>query len=186
MVSEGAIITPAARDAISDFNVSLKVAGEPTRHVPAVPRFRLIGFGYCPDLKEISPWVGELFDELGIEYRNHGQNRGTDILTQTDQICRHVQDGTYWRGVILDSNGIATSVLANKYSGIRAALVSDPLMALIGRETADINLLVLAGDHLGRETIRQIGKTFLETAYDGKNNRHKLERINAIEEKKGL
>ena len=130
--------------------------------------------------------VGLWVDELGIEYRNHGQNGGADILTQTAQICRQIQDGAYWRGVILDNNGIATSVLANKFSGLRSALISDPLMALIGRQSADINLLVLAGDHLGRETIRQIGKTFLETEYDGKKHRHKLERINAIEEKKGL
>ncbi len=50
-VREGAIITPAARDAINDFGVTLRVAGEPARHVPAVPRFRLIGFGYAPDQK---------------------------------------------------------------------------------------------------------------------------------------
>lgn len=185
-VREGAIITPAARDAINDFGVTLKIAGEPTRHVPAVPRYRLIGFGYAPDQNEISPWVAELFDDLGIEYRNHGHSRGDDILTQTAQICKQIQDGAYWRGVILDTDGIAISVLANKFSGIRSALISDPNMAQIGRKTVDINLLVLAGDHLGRETIRQIGKIFLETEYDGENNRQHLERINEIDEKEGL
>jgi len=147
-VREGAIITPAARDAINDFGVTLKIAGEPTRQVPAVPRFRLIGFGYVLDQKDISPWVAELFDDLGIEYRNHGQNTGDDILAQTAQICKQIQDGAYWRGVILDTDGIAISVLANKYSGIRSALISSPDMALIGRKTVDINLLVLAGAHL--------------------------------------
>ena len=151
---------PAAKDAINDFNVTLKVAGEPTRHVPAVSRFRLIGFGYCPALDDISPWVGELFDVLGIEYRNHGKRRGDDINAQTAQICRQIQDGAYWRGVILDSNGIASNVLANKFIGIRSALISDPQMALTARRTTDINLLVMAGDHLGRETIRQIAKKY--------------------------
>ncbi|MFC1480688.1 RpiB/LacA/LacB family sugar-phosphate isomerase [Candidatus Neomarinimicrobiota bacterium] len=186
LVKEGAIITPAARDAINDFDVAIKIAGETTRHVPAAPRFRLIGFGYAAEQDEISHWVGGLFDDLGIEYRNHGQGTGDDILAQTVQICKHIQDGIYWRGVILDTDGIATDVLANKFAGIRSSLISEPQMALIGRQTADINLLVLAGSHLGRETIRQIGRVFLKTDFDGENNCHNLERINEIEEKKGI
>ncbi len=184
-VSEGAIITPAARDAIKHLSVTLQVAGEPTRNVPAVPRFRLIGFGFCPAQKDISAWVEELFDVLGIEYRNHGKSHGADIYAQTAQICRQIQDGAYWRGIILDSNGIAASVLANKFTGIRSAVISDPHMALIGRQTTDLNLLVLAGDHLGRKSISQIAKNFLETEYDGEKHHHKLERISEIEEGKG-
>lgn len=184
-VNEGAIITPAAKDAINDLRVTLKIGGRPTHHVPAVPRYRLIGYGYAPEQAAISPWLGELFNELGIEYRNHGKSRGDDLLAQTAQVCKQIQDGAYWRGIILDTDGIAASVLANKFSGVRAVLISDPRMAQIGRQTADINLLVLGGDHLGRETMRQICKIFLETDYDGENNLRKLEIINKQDDIEG-
>src|SRR5262245_62498679 len=70
-------------------------------------------------------------------------------------VAERVSRGEAERGVLLCTNGIGMSIVANKFPGVRAALVGDVLGARMAREHNDANGLVLGGGMAGRLHARQ-------------------------------
>jgi RpiB/LacA/LacB family sugar-phosphate isomerase len=61
------------------------------------------------------------------------------------QVSQQVSNGDADRGILICTTGIGMSILANKYPGVRAALVQDLEAARTSREHNDANILVLGG-----------------------------------------
>ena len=59
-------------------------------------------------------------------------------------VAEKVSRGEAARGVLVCTNGIGMSIAANKYPGVRAALVGDATAARMAREHNDANVLVMA------------------------------------------
>lgn len=92
-----------------------------------------------------------------------------------------VLDGRADRAVLVCGSGIGMSIAANKYPGIRAALVSEPHMAEMSRKHNDANVLVLPGWKLAAQEVEQILRVWLETDFEGGRHRRRLDKITAIE-----
>ena len=60
------------------------------------------------------------------------------------------------RGVLVCTSGIGMSIIANKFPGVRAALVQDLDGARSSREHNDANVLVLSGAKTDKSLARQI------------------------------
>src|SRR5262249_20918251 len=54
------------------------------------------------------------------------------------------------RGILICTNGIGMTIVANKFPGVRAALVGDATAARMAREHNDANVLVLGGGMTGK------------------------------------
>lgn len=95
-----------------------------------------------------------------------------------------VADPERARGIFICGTGIGMDVVANKYRGLRAALVHDRETAVQSREHGDTNVLVLAADTLDEARAREIVTAFLDTSFSGEE-RHvrRLAKIREIEEK---
>jgi deoxyribose-phosphate aldolase len=78
-------------------------------------------------------------------------------------VARLVSTGKCTRGVIVDGAGIGSSMMANKFPGVRAALCYDMSSANNAREHNDANVLTLGAGLIGGALATQILKTFLET-----------------------
>ncbi|HDD35827.1 MAG TPA: ribose 5-phosphate isomerase B [Candidatus Desulfofervidus auxilii] len=81
-------------------------------------------------------------------------------------------------GILICGTGIGMSIVANRFSGIRAALCREPFTAKMARLHNNANVLVLGGRIVGDGIAIEIVKTFLETPFEG--GRHER-RINLIE-----
>ena len=68
-------------------------------------------------------------------------------------------------GVLICGSGIGMSIAANKFAGIRAAHVSDPISARLAREHNDANVICLGSRFLAPEYAFEILKIFLNTPY---------------------
>ncbi len=98
------------------------------------------------------------------------------------EVAEKVFSGKCERGILICSTGIGMSIAANKFPGIRAAMVWDPKVAELTRQHNDSNILCLSGDYVEEKNILDIVKKWLVTPFKGGHHKMRLEKI----EKKGV
>jgi ribose 5-phosphate isomerase B len=119
----------------------------------------------------------------GVEVLDVGTN-GKESVDYPDYgraVAERVARGEVERGVLICTNGIGMSIVANKFSGVRAALVGDATAARMAREHNDANVLVLGGGMTGTFHARELLRIFLETPFAGGRHQRRVDKIGEIE-----
>jgi len=101
------------------------------------------------------------------------------------EVSLRVSQGDAERGVLVCTSGIGMSIIANKYPGIRAALVQDLDGARSSREHNDANILVLGGAKTENILAQRILETWLETPFAGGRHQRRVDKISAAERELG-
>ena len=101
-------------------------------------------------------------------------------------VAERVSRGEAARGLLLCTNGIGMSIVANKFPGVRAALVADVTTARMAREHNDANVLVLGGGMTGGFLARELVDVFLATPFAGGRHQRRVDKIADIERELGL
>jgi ribose 5-phosphate isomerase B len=102
------------------------------------------------------------------------------------EVSRSVSAGEAERGVLVCTSGIGMSIIANKFPGVRAALVHDVDGARSSREHNDANVLVLSGAKTDALLARQIIQTWLATPFAGGRHQRRIDKISQIETDLGI
>ena len=100
-----------------------------------------------------------------------------------EAVANAVARGDAWRGVVIDSAGIGSSIAANKVPGARAALCYDRATARNSREHNDANIISLGARLISAEAAREILAVWLETEFGGGRHQKRVDKIRAIEER---
>jgi ribose 5-phosphate isomerase B len=121
---------------------------------------------------------------LDIAARDLGahDDRSVDYPDYAAQVARLVASGEARCGVLLCGTGIGMSIAANKFSGIRAALVHDVTTARMSRLHNDANVLVLGGGLLGDRLLRDIVEAWFRVDFEGGRHQRRLDKITALEQ----
>ena len=128
----------------------------------------------------------ELKEALVAELRARGEevlDLGTNGPASVDypdfgrDVAERVSRGEAARGVLLCTNGIGMSIVANKFPGVRAALVGDATAARMAREHNDANVLVLPARFVSDEEGLSILKTWLDTPFEGGRHQRRVTKI---------
>jgi ribose 5-phosphate isomerase B len=125
-----------------------------------------------------------LLKRLGHEFQDLGCDgpAAVDYPDFAAPVARAVAKGTADVGILMDGSGIGMSIAANKFCGVRAALVHDEVTARRSREHNHCNVLCLGTDLLSEDQIRQIVEIFLSTNFvDGRHTK-RIEKLKAIED----
>lgn len=96
-------------------------------------------------------------------------------------VAEAVSDGRVRRGILICGTGIGMSIVANKFSGVRAALCYDVFTAKVSRLHNDANILVLGEQVLEESTALEVVRVWLTTGFDGGRHARRLAKINEIE-----
>jgi ribose 5-phosphate isomerase B len=121
--------------------------------------------------------LGHQLEDLGCE-----GSTAVDYPDFAAPVARAVASGSADVGILMDGSGIGMSIAANKFVGVRAALVHDEVTARRAREHNHCNVLCLGTDLLSEDQIRQIVEIFLSTGFaDGRHVR-RIEKLKAIED----
>jgi ribose 5-phosphate isomerase B len=132
----------------------------------------------------------ELKDSLVRHLRSNGYDvrdlgtQGSESVDYPDfarEVALSVASGKAGRGVLICTSGIGMSIVANKFPGVRAALVQDAAGARSSREHNDANVLVLSGARTDRLLAQQIIDVWLETAFAGGRHQRRLDKIHRLE-----
>jgi ribose 5-phosphate isomerase B len=86
------------------------------------------------------------------------------------------------RGIAICGSGVGASVVANKVSGVRAALINDHFSAHQGVEDDNLNLLCLGGRITGYMAAEEYVQAFLNAKFTGlERHMRRLQKVHLLE-----
>lgn len=132
-------------------------------------------------------FVVQFLRAKGIEIEDMG-TKGSESVDYPDfgrLVSLQVSKGKAERGILVCTNGIGMSILANKFPGIRAALVHDLRGAQMSREHNNSNILVLGGGVTEKSLAEEILEIWLQTPFAGGRHQRRLDKIAEVERELG-
>jgi ribose 5-phosphate isomerase B len=129
--------------------------------------------------------IMDLLTELGISYEDFGPQTddSVDYPDYARPVAEGVQSGKFDRGILICGTGIGISIAANKFKGIRCALVHDVFSAKATRCHNDSNVLAMGERVIGPGLAREIVATWLNTDFEGGRHTKRVDKITEIEAK---
>lgn len=98
-------------------------------------------------------------------------------------VADKVSKGDYKRGIVICKTGVGVSIVANKFPGVRAALVMNKEVAELTRKHNDSNVLALAAGFVSIDVAKELVKIWLLTEPEGGRHQKRIDQILAIEQK---
>ena len=136
---------------------------------------------------ELKDFLVQVLRSKGIEVEDMG-TKGSESVDYPDfgrLVSLKVSKKEAERGVLICTNGIGMSILANKFPGIRAALVHDLKGAQMSREHNNSNVLVLGGGVTEKSLAERILEIWLQTPFAGGRHQRRLDKIAQVEQELG-
>ena len=90
-----------------------------------------------------------------------------DYPDYAEAVAAVLRDGQAERGIIVCGSGAGVCIAANKFPGIRAAVVHDVYTAHQAVEHDDMNVLCIGARVIGVNLAREIVEAFLRAAFSG-------------------
>ena len=132
---------------------------------------------------ELKSVLIEALRQRGLDPRDLGTDNGdsVDYPDFAEKVAAAVSRGAADCGVLICGTGIGMSIVANKFPGVRAALVTDEYMARMAKEHNNANILVLGGRVLDAMAASRIVGVWLDAVYEGGRHQRRLDKIASIE-----
>ena len=124
-----------------------------------------------------------MMDELGIEYRDFGTD-STEAVDYPDfiaPVARAVSRGEYDRGIVLGGSGTGEAIAANKIRGIRCVQAANPVIARLGRQHNDANVIAIGARVTNVEVAEACVREFLDAEFEGGRHVRRIAKIAALE-----
>ncbi|REK69498.1 ribose 5-phosphate isomerase B [Paenibacillus paeoniae] len=135
------------------------------------------GYRLKDELVPIIEALGHEIEDVGCDCE-----QSVDYPDYALPVCEMVASGKADRGILICGTGIGMSIAANKYPGIRCALVHDIFSAKATREHNDTNVLAMGERVIGPGVAGEIVKVWLETLFSNEG-RHvgRIEKVMQLE-----
>ncbi len=127
-------------------------------------------------LKDI---IIEHLEELEFEVLDRGATDTTpvDYPDIAKKVAKDIKTMQANFGILACNTGIGMSIAANKFQGIRAALVHSVEDARLAREHNDANIMVVAGNSITPDVLKSMLDTFFLTEFEGGRHERRLSKI---------
>ena len=104
-----------------------------------------------------------------VDYPDFAQAVAQDILEKKADF-----------GLLVCGSGIGISIAANRFKGIRAALVTNEDYARLSRQHNNANIIAFGGRFTSYEDAEKWLKIFLSTPFEGGRHERRIEKIDLI------
>lgn len=120
--------------------------------------------------------------ENKYDFIDHGcyNEDSVDYPIFAKKVCEDIKNGFSDRGILVCTTGIGMSIYANKFKGIRAALVFNQEMASLTRKHNDSNIICFAGKYISLNDAKECVEIFMREGFSGEEKH--VRRINMIKE----
>lgn len=135
------------------------------------------GFGLKTELKAFLAEQGHSVKDFGTFSKDPVDYPDIAFL-----IAQGVARGDYERGILVDTTGIASAIVANKVMGVRATPCADAVTVKSSREHNDANVLCLGAGLLNADQARSLVATWLSTPFAGGRHQRRVDKISQVEE----
>lgn len=132
---------------------------------------------------ELKEHILAYLKQRNIEVRDLGTDNGdsVDYPDFGEKVARAIARGEAEKGILVCGTGIGMSIVANKFPGVRAALVWDDFTAQMSKEHNNANIIVLGGRVQTPEAACRMIGIWLDTAFEGGRHQQRLDKIAQIE-----
>jgi ribose 5-phosphate isomerase B len=121
---------------------------------------------------EVIDYGVSMESDKSVDYPDYAAILATDIST-----------GKIERGILICGTGIGMSITANKFPGVRAAIVTDEFTARMCRAHNDANVICLGSRVLNPHRATEFVNIWLDTKFEGNRHKTRLDKIRDIERK---
>ena len=128
---------------------------------------------------ELKEALKQHLQKLGLTVHDYGtqSKESTDYPDYAERVALAVTGGAAEFGLLVCTTGIGMSMAANKYRGIRAALVWNEDLAAISRRHNNANVLCLGGRIVSAELGGKILDAFLAAEFEGGRHERRVEKL---------
>jgi ribose 5-phosphate isomerase B len=128
---------------------------------------------------ELKARVEQVLRSMGYEVADLGADSAvaSDYPDYAHPLARQVSAGEAERGVLLCGSGIGMDIVANRYPGVRAAVIWNPELAELSRKHNDTNVLVLPARFLSEDEALAILRAWLATPFEGGRHARRVAKI---------
>jgi ribose 5-phosphate isomerase B len=133
------------------------------------------GFSLKLQVKTLLEKMGHTVEDAGC----HNED-SVDYPVYGKAVATGVAKGEAARGILICGSGLGMSMIANRFTGVRAALCNDLFSAVLSRQHNDANLLVMGGRLIGSDLAGEIVKAWLETEFDGGRHERRIAQLDEI------
>lgn len=100
-----------------------------------------------------------------------------DYPTYANALCDYILKTPHALGILICGTGIGISIRANRFHGIRAAVVHNEFTAKMAKEHNNANVLCLGGRILNSDTATACIHTWLNAHFDGGRHTTRIRRL---------
>jgi ribose 5-phosphate isomerase B len=120
------------------------------------------GFSLKMEIKQLLEASGHTL----VDFGTHDENP-CDLPDFVYPAALAVGRGEVERGIFVDGVGYGSAMIANKISGVYAAVCQDPFCAGLARSHSNTNVLCVGGKIIGSALALEIVRTWMSTDYLG-------------------
>jgi len=133
------------------------------------------------ELKQI---LIEELKALGDEVTDYGTDslESCDYPDIAEPLARAVSGEEHDFGVLICSNGVGPSIVANKIHGVRCGLCHDTFSARRAREHTNCNILAMGAWAIGRGAAVDVLMAFRNAEFEGGRHERRIGKLNAIDD----
>jgi ribose 5-phosphate isomerase B len=132
---------------------------------------------------ELKEQIKNYLSDYNIEDFGTNSDESMDYPDTGFNAADAVSKGECERGILICGSGIGMSIVANKVSGIRAALCQTKEFAELSRKHNDSNILVLSGRFISRYLAKEIIDVWLKTEFENGRHQTRIDKIKLYENK---
>ncbi len=110
--------------------------------------------------------------DMGVRRRQR-----VDYPVYARKVAKAVSENEVPLGILICGTGIGMSMAANRYPGVRAALVHDHFTARAAKAHNNANILVLGGRVTAKELAEELVTTWLEVPFEAGRHQDRLNMI---------
>lgn len=193
MISPDALITALARDKAKQLGATFQIVKPQTAvpstapHVPLKQGAeRKVALGADHGGFPLKEFLKKVLTEMQFTIVDVGTHstESVDYPDFAEAVAKQVATGECFRGIMIDGAGIGSCMVANKVSGVRAAMCYDITTAVNSREHNNANVLTLGSKMIGETVAEHIVKVFLKTDFTGGRHQGRIDKMMAIEKKR--
>jgi len=101
------------------------------------------------------------------------------------ELAKRISSKSYSRGILICKTGIGSSIVANRFPGVRASLCYNVEAATLTRQHNDSNVLVLGSGFVSKKKAEEILDAWLSSKFEGGRHLRRINLIRKIEKELG-